>query len=117
MGGNSSKMENTKGLRAEQITAGDTGYNSLVLDAHVDPSAVKSMKVFTLVKDTIKKNKLAHLTCKGLLFESEGPNEEIFAKVEMIATNEIGVVNVLQLLNALKGKVNFTAFRIIGDFY
>ena len=41
MGGNNSKMDN-RGLRAEQITAGDTGYNSLVLDAHVDPNAEKS---------------------------------------------------------------------------
>jgi hypothetical protein len=42
MGGKYSKLENPKGLRTEQVTAGDTGYNSLVLDAHVDPTAVKS---------------------------------------------------------------------------
>jgi hypothetical protein len=86
-----------------------------VLDAHVDPNAEKSMKVFTLVKDTIKKNKLEHIICKGLFVESKGPNNEIYAKVELIAANETGVVNVLKLLNELKGKVTFTYFRIMGD--
>ena len=50
MGGKTTSSKNTSGLRTEQIIAGDTGYNSLVLEAHVDPNAEKSNKVFTMVK-------------------------------------------------------------------
>ena len=116
MGGKNS-TENQNGFRTEQVTAGDTGYNSLVLDAHVDPNAEKSNKVFKMVKDTIKKSKLDYIVCKGLFVEREGPNHEVFAKVEMVAENETGVTNVLKMLNALKGKVVFTYFRIMGDNY
>ena len=70
-----------------------------------------------MVKDTIKNNNLAYIVCKGLSVEKEGPNKEIMAKVEMVAQNETGVANVLKLLNALKGKVTFTHFRIMGDNY
>ena len=54
MGGstNSSNNKNSK-LRSEQIVAGDTGFNSLVPDAHVDPNAEKSNSVHRTVKDII----------------------------------------------------------------
>lgn len=58
-----------------------------------------------MVKDTIKKKNLEHITCKGLSIESEGNghNMPILAKVEIMCANEQGVKNVLTLLNALDG--------------
>ena len=63
----------------------------------------------------MKDKKLEHIVCRGLFVESEGPKSEVYAKVEFMCANEKGVINILALLNALKGKVTFTYVRIMGD--
>ena len=68
-----------------------------------------------MVKNTIKDKKIEHLKCRGLKVESVGQNKEVFAQVEFMCANEKGVINILALLNALKGKVIFTYVRIMGD--
>ena len=87
----------------------------MVPDAHVDPKAEDSNKIHRLVKDTIKNKKLPYLVCRGIFLENTGPNGESFAKTELLCENEQGVINILKLLEALKGKVIFTYVRIMGD--
>jgi hypothetical protein len=60
-------------------------------------------------------NKGQSLVCRGLKYQNDGYNGEVYAQVEIVCKSDEGFCNFLKLLEEIKNDVTFTTVRITGD--
>ena len=107
------KSKSDKNHEREATKGSD--FNSLVEDAHVNPTANEHQVVFVQVKDKAAMMKFDSLRIRGLKVENRSDQGEIFAKIEILCYNEQAIVDAMALIKEFKGKISFTYVRIMGD--
>ena len=105
----------SKSSNPEREATKNSDFNSLVEDAHVNPSAEEHQVVFKQVKAQADKMKFKNLRIRGVKVENRMPQGEILAKIEVLCYDEQAIVNTMALLKEFKGKICFTYVRIMGD--
>ena len=106
-----------KNPRTETTFDGKTNFNSLEPEAHVDPEAKKSTPHFDACKKYIEDNKLDGISVRGLKYMSEGYQNDVLCKIEIVCENEKGICNVIKLLAGVHSKIKFLYVRIMGDTF
>ena len=106
-----------KNPRTETTWDGKTDFNSLESEAHVDPEAKKSKPHFEACKKYIADKKLEGINVRGLKYLSDGYQNDVFCKVEIVCENEKGVCNIIKLFTGMQDKIKFTYVRVMGDTF